>query len=140
MKSACGRRTARPEAVGLASQADVKLALKEPFESPTWPDALFSANNASTIWVIEALREMKIEMGIDVALVGFDDVDFYSLITPSCNGDSPARWLSVSRAAAKGKNRSIPLPPLNQKKLNIPSDASAARPSVLHSFCFFFIV
>jgi LacI family transcriptional regulator len=30
---------------------------------------LFSANNASTIWVIEALREMKIEMGIDVALV-----------------------------------------------------------------------
>ena len=74
--------TARPEAVGLASQADVKLALKELFESPTCPDSLFSANNASTIWVIEALREMKIEMGIDVALVGFDDVDFYSLITP----------------------------------------------------------
>jgi LacI family transcriptional regulator len=82
MKSACGRRTARPEAVGLASQADVKLALKELFESPTCPDSLFSANNASTIWVIKALREMKIEMGIDVALVGFDDVDFYSLITP----------------------------------------------------------
>jgi len=72
----------RPKAVRLPSQADVKPALKELFESPTWPDALFSANNASTIWVIEALREMKIEMGTDVALVGFDDVDFYSLITP----------------------------------------------------------
>lgn len=72
----------RPKAVRLASRADVKPALKELFESSTWPDALFSANNASTIWVIEALREMKIEMGIDVALVGFDDVDFYSLITP----------------------------------------------------------
>lgn len=72
----------RPKAVRLASQADVKQALKELFESPTRPDALFSANNASTIWVIEALREMKIKMGIDVALVGFDDVDFYPLITP----------------------------------------------------------
>ncbi len=32
--------------------------------------------------MIEALREMRIKMGKDVALVGFDDVDFYSLITP----------------------------------------------------------
>ena len=32
--------------------------------------------------MIEALREMKIEIGKDVPLVGFDDVDFYSLITP----------------------------------------------------------
>jgi LacI family transcriptional regulator len=72
----------RPRAVRSAGHADVKPALKELFGSPPWPDALFSANNASTIWVIEALREMKIKMGIDVALVGFDDVDFYSLITP----------------------------------------------------------
>jgi LacI family transcriptional regulator len=72
----------RPREVRLRSQTDVKPALKELFGSRNRPDALFSANNASTIWVIEALREMKIEMGKDVALVGFDDVDFYSLITP----------------------------------------------------------
>ncbi len=66
----------------LISQTDAKPALKELFESRTPPDALFSVNNASTIWVIEALREMKIQIGRDVALVGFDDVDFYSLITP----------------------------------------------------------
>jgi LacI family transcriptional regulator len=66
----------------LTSQADVKPAFKELFESRPWPDALFSVNNMSTIWAIEALREMKIEIGRDVALVGFDDVDFYSLITP----------------------------------------------------------
>ena len=72
----------RLKAIRLQTQADVKPALKELFESRNRPDALFSANNASTIWVIEALREMKIEIGRDVALVGFDDVDFYSLITP----------------------------------------------------------
>ena len=54
---------------GVNKATGLKLALKELFESPTCPDSLFSANNASTIWVIEALREMKIEMGIDVALV-----------------------------------------------------------------------
>jgi len=72
----------RPKPIRLTSQADVKPALKKLFESHTRPDALFSANNASTIWVIEALRDMKIEIGKHVALVGFDDVDFYSLITP----------------------------------------------------------
>jgi LacI family transcriptional regulator len=80
----CLRKAKLPrlKAIRLTSQVDVKPALKELFESRTWPDALFSANNISTSWVIEALREMKIEIGKDVALVGFDDVDFYSLITP----------------------------------------------------------
>ena len=72
----------RPKVIRLASQSDVKPALKELLESRAWPDAFFSANNAATIWVIEALRELKIEIGRDVALVGFDDVDYYSLITP----------------------------------------------------------
>ena len=143
MKSACGRRTARPEAVGLASQADVKLALKELFESPTCPDSLFSANNASTIWVIEALREMKIEMGIDVALVDSTtstSILYYPPVTairqPAAelgrvsarlllqriNGEFtassvrtvlPVTLVVRESCGCKGKNRSIPLPPLN---------------------------
>ena len=72
----------RPKAIRLISQADVVPALKDLFQSRPQPDALFSVNNSSTLWVIEALREMNIEIGKDVALVGFDDVDFYSLITP----------------------------------------------------------
>ncbi len=72
----------RPKTIRLTSQDDVKAALKELFQSRALPDALFSVNNSSTIWVIEALRELKIEIGKDVALVAFDDVDFYSLITP----------------------------------------------------------
>jgi LacI family transcriptional regulator len=80
----CMREAKLPRArsVRLTTQADVKPALKELFESHHPPEALFSANNSSTIWVIDALRDMEIELGKDVALVGFDDVDFYTLITP----------------------------------------------------------
>jgi LacI family transcriptional regulator len=75
-------KLARTRLVRLPSQADVKSAVKELFAPGNRPDALFSANNASTIWVIDALRQMGIDMGKDVALVGFDDVDFYTLMTP----------------------------------------------------------
>ncbi|HEU5340798.1 LacI family DNA-binding transcriptional regulator [Edaphobacter sp.] len=70
------------KALRLSNRDAVKPALAEMFASRNRPEALFTANNASTIWVIEALREMKIEMGKHVALVGFDDVDFFTLITP----------------------------------------------------------
>ena len=66
----------------LSNPSLVKSALSGLFGSRHRPDALFTANNASTIWVIEALQELKIEIGKDVALVGFDDVAFFTLITP----------------------------------------------------------
>lgn len=72
----------RVRSVRLTSQADSKPALKELFELHKPPQALFSTNNAATIWVIDALREMGVKIGRGVALIGFDDVDFYPLITP----------------------------------------------------------
>jgi LacI family transcriptional regulator len=68
--------------VQLSSPSAAKATLAKLFASRRRPDALFTANNAATIWVIETLREMNIEIGKDVALVGFDDVDFYTLMTP----------------------------------------------------------
>lgn len=67
----------------LPSHASAKAALSELFHSRHRPEALFTTNNAATIWVIEVLKELKLEMGKDVALVGFDDVDFYTLLTPA---------------------------------------------------------
>ena len=75
-------RLPRSKVLQLSSLMETKTALSALFSSRNRPDALFSANNAATIWVIEALREMNIETSKDVALVGFDDVDFYTLITP----------------------------------------------------------
>ncbi len=72
----------RAKPLRLASLIDAKTSLSALFTSRNRPDGLFTANNASTIWVIETLREMNIKIGKDVLLVGFDDVDFYTLITP----------------------------------------------------------
>jgi LacI family transcriptional regulator len=66
----------------LSSPEDTLASLSTLFASRQRPDALFTANNLSTIWVIEALRKMNIRIGKDVALVGFDDVDFYTLLSP----------------------------------------------------------
>lgn len=69
--------------IPLSSRLSAKEKLSEMFQSRRPPEAIFTANNVSTIWVLEALREMDIEVGKDVALVGFDDVDFFPLLTPS---------------------------------------------------------
>jgi LacI family transcriptional regulator len=71
-----------PGEVHLSSQASAKAKLAELFGSRIRPQAIFTANNISTTWVIEALRELNVVIGKDVTLVGFDDVDFYALLTP----------------------------------------------------------
>ena len=71
-----------PKELRVSSPSSVKSALSEMFGSRNRPDAVLTANNSSTIWVIETLQELNIEMGKDVALVGFDDVAFFTLITP----------------------------------------------------------
>lgn len=71
-----------PRELRLSNGASAQPALSKLFGSDDRPDALFTANNASTIWVIEALRTLNIAIGKDVAIVGFDDVDFFTLITP----------------------------------------------------------
>lgn len=58
-------------------------ALKSLFNSRERPDALFATNNICTIAIIQSLQTLSIRIGRDVALVGFDDVDFYTLVRPS---------------------------------------------------------
>jgi LacI family transcriptional regulator len=69
--------------IRLASQESAKPALSKLFASRNPPRALFTANNLATIWVIETLKELKIKLGKDVALVGFDDIDFFKQLTPA---------------------------------------------------------
>src|SRR5438067_2550949 len=89
-----------PEEIHLSSQASARVSMSELFGSRGSPQALFTANNISTTWVIEALRDLGIEIGKDVALVGFDDLEFYALLTPSITAvNQPAPELG--RASAR---------------------------------------
>jgi len=67
----------------LKNEAAVLPALQTLFDSPEPPEALFATNDLCTTTVIKALKTMGVRLQRDVALVGFDDVDFYSLLTPS---------------------------------------------------------
>jgi LacI family transcriptional regulator len=67
----------------LKKEADVLPAMRSLFSSAERPDALFTTNNICTTTVIQALHTLGIQLQRDVALVGFDDVDFYSLLKPS---------------------------------------------------------
>jgi LacI family transcriptional regulator len=58
-------------------------ALRSLFNSRRPPQALFVTNNVCTVAVIEALQTLDVQIGKDVALIGFDDVAFYPLIRPS---------------------------------------------------------
>lgn len=69
--------------INLPGPESATHAIRDLLASPHRPQALFTANNAATIWVIEALKKLGISMGDEIALLGFDDVDFFSLITPS---------------------------------------------------------
>ena len=69
--------------VHIPNQESAKPALSKLFASRNATDALFTANNATTIWALGALKELKVKVGKDVALVGFDDVDFFAQLTPA---------------------------------------------------------
>jgi DNA-binding LacI/PurR family transcriptional regulator len=52
------------------------LELKNP------PTAIFAANNLLTIGLLQALRERHMDVPRQISFVGFDDLEFWRLLTP----------------------------------------------------------
>jgi len=59
-------------------QSAYKLVCKL-LSNPSPPDALFTANNFMTIGAFKAIRELGLKIPDDIALVGFDDLDWDGL-------------------------------------------------------------
>jgi len=62
---------------------DIKDFLRASFHTTRSLTAIFTTNNVTTLYVMEALSELNIAVPLKIALVGFDDSEFAAAMHPS---------------------------------------------------------
>jgi len=65
------------------TRAGGRAAMIKLMRSRQRPDAIFCANDLTAIGALDALRELDLVVPDDVRLVGFDDIDAASLVSPA---------------------------------------------------------
>jgi LacI family transcriptional regulator len=68
--------------IGGPTQADGEAAALRLLDRPDRPTAVFTANNFMTVGALRAIRALGLRIPGDVALVGFDDLDWTTLVQP----------------------------------------------------------
>ena len=76
------RRKLRPRKLIIREKDDVFAAVQSLLNSRYRPEALFATNNFCAVQVIQALHTLGMRIPKDIALIGFDDLDFYPLMQP----------------------------------------------------------
>ena len=56
--------------------------LKELMTGPTKPEAIFTANLDLTLGAIEMIKHMKLNIPEDISIIGFDDSEWFKIISP----------------------------------------------------------
>ena len=101
--------------IGGPTQADGEAAALRLLDRPDRPTAVFTANNFMTVGALRAARALGLRIPSDVALVGFDDLDWTTLVQPPVTVVSqPVTELGPHRrpaAAAAPGRRSRPAAP-----------------------------
>lgn len=65
------------------SRAEGKLAVKKLLQNKILPDAIFCANDTTALSAVLFLREQKIKVPDEIAIVGFSNEPFSEVVTPS---------------------------------------------------------
>jgi LacI family transcriptional regulator, galactose operon repressor len=65
-----------------STQADGYKGARALMEGRRRPSAIFTANNMMSVGTLLALRDLRLQIPDDVALVGFDDLEWTTLIEP----------------------------------------------------------
>ena len=63
------------------------------------PDAIFTTNNRMTAGAFQALKELKVQVPEKVGLIGFDEIPWGDIVTPSISTVSqPTRQMGMAAA------------------------------------------
>jgi LacI family transcriptional regulator len=68
--------------LGGATRSDGYRAARRLLEAPDRPTALFTANNFMTVGAMLALADLGLRVPDDISLVGFDDLEWTTLVDP----------------------------------------------------------
>jgi LacI family transcriptional regulator len=68
--------------IGGPTRDDGEAAALRLLDRPDRPTAVFTANNFMTVGALRAARSLGLRIPADVALVGFDDLDWTTLVQP----------------------------------------------------------
>ena len=68
--------------LGGATRDDGYRATRRLLEAPERPTALFTANNFMTLGAMLALADLGLHVPADISLVGFDDLEWTTLVDP----------------------------------------------------------
>ena len=68
--------------MGLLTISDVQNWLDANMQGKDAPTAIFSLNQRTSVFLLQALKAKKLRVPEDVALVGFDDFELASMVTP----------------------------------------------------------
>jgi LacI family transcriptional regulator len=68
--------------LGGPTRQDGYLGARRLLEAPDRPTALFTANNLMTVGAMHALRDLGLRIPQDISLVGFDDLEWTTLVDP----------------------------------------------------------
>lgn len=75
-------------------------AVRELLDGPNRPDGIFVANNRMTTGALVALRELGVRIPDEISLVGFDDLPWADLVSPSITTVRQPSY-ELGRAAAR---------------------------------------
>jgi LacI family transcriptional regulator len=97
-----------------------QAAMRQLMALPQRPDAVFCANDLMAIGALDVARELGLEVPRDLAIVGFDDVDAATIVSPplttvsnpAYESGSTAGDLLMSRVSGRytGTGRTVVLP------------------------------
>ncbi|MCW2844896.1 MAG: LacI family transcriptional regulator [Nocardioides sp.] len=119
---ASAKRKVKPELMvrGDWSRAGGYLAMQQLMALPQRPDAVFCANDLMAIGALDVAHELGLQVPKDVAIVGFDDVDAATIVSPplttvrnpAYESGSTAGDLLLSRMSGRytGAGRTVVLP------------------------------